>query len=230
MILVSSAFILHRQNYGESSRILRCMTRDFGRVDLLCKGCRAHGKRGRVLEPFRQYTLGWAGRGELKSLRQSDEVEVYPLSSSPEHLYCGFYINELLNQVIRPNEAEPELFDLYQGVLAGLTQKAGVALSLHLRLFEISLLQLMGYGISLDVERDGSTPIQPGLSYGYEPDHGLFQTQSQNQVLAQGDTIIALRTGNINDARHAKEAKYLMRFILGYYLPKSSIQSRQLFA
>jgi len=230
MINESNAFILHRHTYGETSRIMRCFTRDYGRVDMLCRGCRKSGKQPRNLEPFRRYHFSWSGKGELKTLRQSDELGLYPISSVAEKLYCGFYMNELLSQVIRAGEAEPDMFDLYAMTLSRLTENDVSKIQVQLRSFELSLLQVMGYGLSLDVEKDGVTPIAPSLDYGYEPDHGLYQSRVQHNTLARGDSIIALSNGRFENSRQESEAKRLMRFIIGYYLPNSSIQSRKLFA
>jgi len=226
----SAAFILHRQNYGETSKILRCFTREYGRIDIICKGCRQGGKQARIMEPFRRYRLAWSGRGELKTLNQADEIALYSLSTVQDRLYSGFYINELLSQIVKTAVAEMDLFDLYAKTLSELAVCPLSAIRYVLRRFELALLQSMGYGISLDVERDGQTKISPAQAYGFEPEHGLFATSSRQQILASGDTIIALREGKFENIRQEKEARRLMRFILGSYLPNTSIQSRKLFA
>lgn len=230
MIFESPAFVLHRQNYGETSRIVRCLTRNYGRVDLLCKGCRSSGKRSRILEPFRCYHISWSGKGDLKTIRQLDEITHFPIVAFAERLYCGFYINELLSQTARYGDAEPEVFDFYSKTLEQLVTQDGSAIHELIRSFELSLLQYMGYGITLDVEKDGVTPIEANLSYGFEPDHGLYRTTVAQDILAQGDSILALGNSKYENSRQAREAKYLMRAIIGYYLPNSSIQSRKLFA
>lgn len=230
MNIESAAFILHRQNYGETSRILRCFTRDFGRVDLICKGCRRAGKQARVLEPFRLYTLSWFGKSELKTLRQADEVNQYALLAQSEKLYCGFYMNELLSQVNRMGEAEPALFDHYEKTLCLISQCQKSDMQVILRSFELVLLREMGYGLSLDFERDGLTAIEPALSYGFEPEQGFYQSTGESGFLARGDSIIALRQGRFENKRQEREARSLMRFIISYYLPNTSIQSRKLFA
>jgi DNA repair protein RecO (recombination protein O) len=225
----SPAFILHRREYGESSRILICFTRDFGRVDILCKGCRKAGKANRVLEPFRRYQLSWSGKSELKTLVQSDEHSMHNLHHGSQRLYCGLYLNELLNGLVRPAESEPDLFDLYEQTLQGLGDEQGSPVNYLLRYFELNMLHYMGYGVSLEYEQDGTTPIDAACGYGFEPEQGFFRTASEQHFLAQGDSIIALNAGSLNSSRQEKEARNLTRRLIGYYLPHTRIQSRKLF-
>ena len=119
----SPAFILHRRDYGESSRILSCFTREYGRVDMVCKGCRKSGKSSKVLEPFRRYHLSWTGKSDLKTLVHADESRVHAIHQDSRKLYCGLYLNELLHGLIRAFESEPDLFELYEDTLHGLAMR-----------------------------------------------------------------------------------------------------------
>lgn len=225
----SAAFILHRRNYGESSRILSCFTREYGRVDMVCKGCRKPGKASKVLEPFRRYNLSWSGKSDLKTLINVDEYQMFNVHADANKLYCGLYLNELLTGVTRTSEVEPTLFDLYELTLADLASDSGSAIQHILRYFELSMLNHMGYGLSLNYEQDGQTPINPDASYGFQPEHGFFQTALKDQFLAQGDSILALSLGRLTTARQEREARNLTRLLIGYYLPNTKIQSRKLF-
>ena len=225
----SPAFILHRRDYRESSRILTCFTRDHGRVDMICKGCRKSGKTSKVLEPFRLYDLSWVGKTDLKTLVQADENRVLNVQQHSHKLYCGLYLNELLNGLIRVSEAEPEVFDLYESTLESLAGGAESSIQHVLRYFELKMLNYMGYGVSLTHEHDGMTPIHQDSHYGFQPEHGFFKTTDKEQFLARGDSIIALNTGHLESARHEREARNLTRILISYYLPNTTIQSRKLF-
>jgi DNA repair protein RecO (recombination protein O) len=156
----SEAFILHRRDYRETSRILTCFTRDYGRVDMVCKGCRRSGKSGRVLEPFRYYQLSWSGKSDLKTLTAIDELPMPLITAHANRLYCGFYLNELLSSVIKSEQTEYELFELYRNTLIRLAQQDRESIQHALRHFELNMIGLMGYGISLQYELDGVTPIE----------------------------------------------------------------------
>jgi len=225
----SPAFILHRRDYRESSRILSCFTRDYGRVDMICKGCRKSGKASKVLEPFRLYHLSWVGKTDLKTLVHVDETRVLNIQNNSNKLYCGLYLNELLNGLVRVSEAEPEVFDLYESTLESLVKDAGSSIQHVLRYFELKMLNYLGYGVSLTHEHDGMTPIHQDSHYGFQPEHGFFKTTDKEKFLVRGDSIIALNTGHLKSARHEREARNLTRLLIGYYLPNTKIQSRKLF-
>ena len=226
----SSAFILHRRDYGESSRILSCFTRDYGRVDMVCKGCRRQGKASKVLEPFRSYHLSWTGKTELKTLTHVDEGKIHTLYANANQLYCGLYLNELLNGLIKAAEVDADLFDLYESTLCALAAGNHSMVQLILRRFELNMLQCMGYGISLEYEHDGATLIDADCQYGFRPEHGFFKATSRQEFLLNGDSILALNAGCLNSVQQERETRNLTRLLIGYYLPNTKIQSRQLFA
>lgn len=225
----SPAFILHRRDYGESSRILSCFTREYGRVDMVCKGCRKSGKSSKVLEPFRRYHLSWTGKSDLKTLVHADEGRVHTIHQDSRKLYCGLYLNELLHGLIRALESEPDLFELYENTLHSLALDQGDSIKYILRYFELNMLYHMGYGVSLEYEQDGVTPIDADANYGFQPEHGFFKTSGNQQFLARGDSILALNAGRLETARQEQEARNLTRQLIGYYLPDTRIQSRKLF-
>lgn len=224
----SQGFVIHRHHYRETSRILRCVTLDYGRIDLVCKGCRGQGKAAKVVEPFRLYEFEWSGKSELKTLRQADEIRVYSLGRS-QYLYSGFYLNELLNHLLQAGEAEPDIFHLYMGTLMQLQDVSDNRLPVILRYFELRLLDILGYGINLKEESDGRTPIDVNAYYGFDIREGFYRVQDSSQALLQGDTIASMRTGHYHQKRHIDEARMLMRFVLQFYMPSDKIQSRKLF-
>jgi len=63
-IVSTSAVLLRSFNYGETSRVLRLYTRDFGLVSVMAKGIRRRGARGRA-------AFGTFSRGEITFYRKS---------------------------------------------------------------------------------------------------------------------------------------------------------------
>ena len=226
----SLAYVLHRHHYGETSRLLRCFTKEYGKIDLLAKGQQMMGKSIQLSEPFRLYHLIWSGRSQLKTLHQADEHEVYLLNNQAKRLYCGFYLNELVDTVIRPNESEPLLFALYRETLQQLSECAIQQIPLALRRFELQLMPLAGYGIDFQVERDGKTPIVADQRYHFELGKGFYRTSSAQRALCHGDTIQAIACDQWLEQRQLDETKRLTRFLIEHYLTDGTIQSRQFFA
>jgi DNA repair protein RecO (recombination protein O) len=174
--------------------------------------------------------MTWSGRGDLKTLYQAEEMTVFPLSNSSETLYCGFYINELLSNLTRAGEADELIFELYQDTLSQISMETRQGIQPILRKFELLLLQYAGYGIPLDVEQDGVTPIAPDACYSFHFEQGLCRVNGKESYLAHGDTLLALQSGIFTDNRQQHEARNFMRYIIEHCLAGDTIHSRKLFA
>ena len=91
------AYILHQQNYRESSLLIDVLTRDLGRISLIAKGVRkAKSKTASayfgLLSPCR---LSFVGKSDLKTLTDVEKTGITQELSGLA-LYCGFYVNELI--------------------------------------------------------------------------------------------------------------------------------------
>jgi len=92
-------------------------------------------------------------------------------------LLSGFYINELVLRLTTRHDPQPALFDAYHGALENL--KAGAPLAPTLRVFEKRLLQMLGYGLELDVEAMSGRPIELEGYYYFRPGEGLFPADAR---------------------------------------------------
>lgn len=223
---LQNGYVLHRRPYSEASLLVEAITEDFGKVSLLAKGGRRIGKRGgAVLEPFYPLKLSWSGRGELRTLTGVECVGV-PAGLSGVRLYCGFYLNELLHYLLQRDDPVPAVFRLYHQVLWSMTPNAQV--ELLLRYFEVDLLAELGYGLQLEYEADGQTPLDPCGLYHYLVDTGALRTTEPNGAV-HGVTLIGLADKTLQDTIAAPEAKRLMRRVIDHYLGGHRLHSRALF-
>ncbi|GAA0855589.1 DNA repair protein RecO [Aliiglaciecola litoralis] len=161
--------------------IVDFFTRDNGRLSAVCRGVRGgksakSNERKSAIQPFQTLKLSFSGRSELKTLTQIETLgRGYNLHGTV--LFCALYINELINRVV-PNEvAYPEIFDLYLASLLRLSEQDNV--EIVLREFEITLLQLLGYGF--DWQSDGQTgePLQADAYYSFVLDYGFQRLLGQ---------------------------------------------------
>lgn len=149
----SQAFIIHRRPYRETSLLVDAFTEDYGRMSFVAKGVRtARSRFFGVLEPFYAIRLHVRGKHELKQLIDAESIDTIP-SLAPAHWLSGFYVNELLYRLLAREYAMPGLFADYQEVLAQLSSLENA--EPHLRYFELSLLQALGYQLNLDVDAEG---------------------------------------------------------------------------
>ena len=208
--------------------MLEFFTPDEGRVGVIAKGAAtARGERKAILQPFVPLLANWAGRGELKVLRQL-ETASRPVDLEGKYLYCGFYLNELVMRLLKRHDPLPELFSLYAQTLAQLTDRQDA--ENILRYFELGLLQALGYAPLLDREAVGGRAIEQDKLYWYQVEAGPVSTRSENLPGLHGDTLLALSAGATLNPQQKHEALRLMRYILQFYLGDKPLKSRELFA
>jgi len=218
-------YILHRRSYRESSLIIDAFTQYHGRIALLAKGGRKNKRHNTILQPFRLIQFSWVGRSEIKTMVSAESI--LPLVSlSGKLLFCGLYLNELLMTLLGKDDEHDTIFLLYEATLAALA--GGSSIEKCLRLFEISLLNEVGYGLELDYEADSGKTICPEKRYYYQVDKGPVESLANTNTV-QGATLIGLRQQQLDDECTLREAKSLMRKVIDYHLGGKPLNSRQLF-
>lgn len=227
-ISLQNGFVLHSRPYRESSLLLDVFTLDFGRLRLLAKGARK-SKRGlhSLLQPFVQLRLSWAGKGDLPVLTAAESIGGTSIKLSGPKLFCGFYVNELLLNFLPSRDPHPEVFDLYRNTLDQLAADDGM--ERILRLFEVSLLGEMGYGMAFDREATSGQPIDPAKRYVYRIEEGPVENDERAADSVGGATLLALDRKTLNDPDELQEAKHLMRRVINYYLNGKPLKSRDFF-
>lgn len=223
------AFVLHTRPFRDSSLLVDLLSEDYGRLTLVAKGAR-QSKRGwrQLLQPFIPLDVSWQGNGELKTLTAADAAGEAVLLQG-HYLYSGFYANELLTYLLKPYDAAPDLFQLYQQLLYILQQKPD--LEQCLRGFELSLLTELGYGIDFSVDTATTEPIRANQSYGFSPNTGFINQEAYPDAgrYFAGEHIIAIGQNQLEGSAIKQAAKQITRIALAFYLQGKTIKSRELF-
>lgn len=220
--------LLHRRDYSNTSLLVEVFSGTQGRFPAIAKGAR-RGRNGTaaLLQPFQPLWLTWSGRGEVRTLGRAEAAGV-ALALSGDHLYCGFYLNELLMRLLARDDPQEDLFAYYLAALQGLA--AGQAVDPVLRRFELRLLQVLGYGLVLDREADSGLAVESGGRYDYIPERGLQAVA--DGVREQGfcgETLLRLATEQDLDGDQIREARRLLRAALAPHLGPRPLASRELF-
>lgn len=231
-IELQPAYILHSRPFRDTSIIIDCFSRDYGRVSLLAKGARsAKSKQRQLLQPFTSLLLSWQGKGDLKTLVGVEAVG-QGLFLQGNVLFSGLYINEVLVRLLPQMDAHPDILHLYQQVLGKLEQvNRGEAelLEPSLRQFEFNLLEALGYAIDFHSDCRGQ-PIRPDSWYQLYPEHGFLSVQpNPDEVSFQGACLVAIGSGDYSSLAILRTAKQLARVALKPYLGSKPLQSRMLF-
>jgi DNA repair protein RecO (recombination protein O) len=142
-------------------------------------------------------------------------------------LFVGYYLNELLINLLPRDDSHERLFAVYGETLQALAQ--GVAES-DLRRFEKMLLQELGYGLTLEHDRDGRS-IDSQRVYRYEIEHGatpLAEGESASFTV-RGKTLLDMAADDFSDPASAAQSKQLMRTLMHYYLGGRPMETRKIF-
>lgn len=218
------AYILHARPYRETSLLLECLTRDYGRLGMVARGAR--GERGRSrraqLEPFQRFALDFMQRGELATLAAGEPVGAAALLGGDASL-AGLYLNELVVRLTARQDAQPALFDAYADTLARLA--AGGSMAWTLRRFERDLLTFIGYALPLATEADGVTPLQATALYRYEPGTGATRVADGAPQAVRGAVLLALASDAMPDAEGLAELRRLLRGIIRYHLGGNELRA-----
>ena len=138
------AFVLHFRAYKETSLLVDFFTRDLGRITTVAKGVkRPKSILKPVLVPTSLLNIDISGKRELKTLKKSEIVSHFSLSSNSQ-INSILYLNELLIKFIEKEDPHPLIFDRYTEVLSSLENKIKTGeVEAELRSFELLLFCLL---------------------------------------------------------------------------------------
>lgn len=223
-----AAFVLHSYPYSETSLILEVFSRHHGRLAIMARGARRprSALRG-LLTGFQPLRLSWFGKGEVRTLHGAEWQGGQPYLQG-RALMCGFYLNELLLNLLARDDPHEQLFDDYSTALFSLAHERDHAATL--RCFEKRLLQALGYGLELRHEAGGNRAIQSELCYRYVIGRGAEPETAEGVpgFPIAGKTLLEMADDNYADPATAQQGKQLMRMLLNHYLDGKKLHTREL--
>lgn len=228
-VQLQPAYVLHGRAFRESSQLLEVLTRDHGRIGLVARGARGAKSRWRgILQPFRPLLVSWSRRGDLATLTGADQVAAPPALGG-EALYCGLYLNELTLRLLLRNDPHPEVFEQYRDTLGGLAGEE--PLQTCLRLYEKQLLDATGFGLILDREAGGDSPVADNAWYDYQPERGPVRVSSSasgREGVVPGRALLALDAGVVDHGDWGP-LRRMMRRVLRHHLGDRPLASEALY-
>ena len=220
-------YILHTYPFKETSLIVEALSEGFGRISLLAKGARRPRSllRG-YLQPFQKIQATWSNVSDLKTLYNVEWSSKY-LGLKNQGLICGFYMNELIMKLLPKDESSNDFFNFYHQHIEELSLTTSYE-SL-LRVFELKLLDELGYKVKLDQDENGYE-IHPKKFYYYEAEYGAsLPDASTNGVKIIGQTLIDMHNNDYSHLNTLKESKLLMRYLMRSYTGYDLVKSKELF-
>ena len=212
----AEAWLLHKSPSGDTSARLSLFTRDQGVVTCLYRGGRTVKKQA-ILQPFIPLWLSLDSKRDWHYVRSLETVTA-PLPLKNSSLFCALYVNELLYYALKAFDPHPELYDVYEYTLKGLTViTEQVAMESLLRKFEWMLLGSCGYMLSF--ANDTAERYRLVSGKGFVVDHKGVP----------GEDVIAITQGQFEDVRVLKSAKIIMRQAVDDLLGGRELKTRALF-
>jgi len=222
------AFVIHSYPFRETSLIIDVFSRRHGRLPIVARGARRprSALRG-VLMNFQPLLLSWFGKGEVRTLHGAEWQGGQPYLQGTA-LMCGFYLNELLLNLMARDDPHEQLFDYYRATLHRLAHETDHAATL--RCFEKHLLQELGYALTLEREAGNGKAIRPELCYRYAVEHGAVPDDDDARVgiPVSGKTLLDMAADDYADPVTAQQSKQLMRVLLNHHLGGKILHTREL--
>jgi DNA repair protein RecO (recombination protein O) len=221
------AFVLHSYPFRETSLIIDVFSRSHGRLAIVARGARRprSSLRG-LLMNFQPLLLSWFGKGEVRTLHSAEWQGGQPYLQGTA-LMCGFYLNELLLNLLAPDDPHEQLFDYYRATLYRLAHETDHAGTL--RCFEKQLLQELGYALVLDREAGSGRAVQAELCYRYAVERGALPDDGQSSGFpVLGKTMLDMAADDYSDPVTAQQSKQLMRILLNHHLGGKIVHTREL--
>ena len=227
------AFVLHSYPFRETSLILDVFSRKHGRLPVMARGARRpkSALRGMLMN-FQPLLLSWFGKGEVRTLHSAEWQGGQPYLQGTA-LMCGFYLNELLLNLLARDDPHEQLFDYYRATLHRLAHETDHAATL--RCFEKHLLQELGYALALEREAGNGKAIQAEVCYRYAVERGPLPDNSgpddgdvQIGLPVLGKTLLDMAADDYADPVTAQQSKQLMRVLLNHHLGGKTLHTREL--
>ena len=219
-------WLLHHRPFRDSSRILDILSRDHGRVALVARGVRSAKSRLRgILMPFNPLQLSWVIRSDLGTMTGA-EMNGRSLVLTGDALLSGYYLNELLLNLLHRHDPQPGIFSIYSETLARLS--TGQAVAASLRYFELELLRMLGYAPNLDHDTVSGKALRADGMYQYRIEEGPVPVSDPHgPMVFTGAELIAIGARAFDRPEVVHNAGSLLRDIIRFHLGGKELKSRK---
>ena len=222
-------FIIHQRPYSETSQILNLFSRNHGRVDVIAKGAkRPKSKFRSFMQPFMPLNASWSGRSQRNTLRNIEATQQHKSLIQPNDFLFALYMNELILHFLSNADPYPDLFEIYYEVLRQFSSS-----SEHeplLRMFEIKMLEEIGYAINFETEALSSKSIDTNQYYRYEPEQGFHLLPKDSQMKKySGVQIKSIKEMDFSEYDTLIAAKKLTRQTIHFHLDGKELMTKKMY-
>ncbi|MAQ91928.1 MAG: DNA repair protein RecO [Rhodothermaceae bacterium] len=190
MIVRTDAIVLHAFDYGETSRIVRLLTRPHGVIGVLARGARRPTSAfGSTLQPLSYVQAVYYHRPQrgLQTLKETAHVVRFKrLTSEIERVPLGLRVLEVTRSLVEEGEAHPLALDLVVRTLEHIDEADANAAN-AVPWFQLHLASLLGFAPDIrreDVEalgdEGGRLLLQSGAVIPAGAEAGAYEMSSSS--------------------------------------------------
>ena len=101
-----------------------------------------------------------------------------------------------------------------------------------MRIFELELLQEIGYALNLEEDAIAHEPLESGRLYEFRADEGPVAAISEGAEvpLYTGAELVSIARKDFSDPQTLRKAKQLLRSVLDYYIGGRGLHTRRIAA
>lgn len=224
--------MLHQRPYTDTRLLIDLFTENAGRVSVV--GRVPSKRQTGMFQNFQRLHVEYWGDSSLKTLRSCETATGIFSRLSGQALYCGMYVNELLERLLPSEEACRELFHYYEAILPQLAQShSRLEQESVLRHFEFFLLEYLGYAVVVDLCTETDAEVCEGRFYCFEAGAGVrpyrpdVGTDKADRIA--GEHLLAMSRREFYDPAVLKSAKAITRQALRHLLGPKPLKSKELF-
>ena len=149
MIQKVEGIIISEAPYGETSKVINVITKEYGVIGIMCKGVKS------LKSPLRTKTLKFTygnfhiyyKEGKLSTLTEVDIIDnLRNIKEDMELISYLTYITDLTYQVTKQNN-DPEIYELYKSIVLKLNEKQNPLILTNI--LELKYLDYLGVGLNL---------------------------------------------------------------------------------
>jgi DNA repair protein RecO (recombination protein O) len=211
----TKGIVLRKVDYSESSIILSVLTPNDGVKSFIYQGAKRKKKKGNLITSLAQISIEYYQRNDsdLAKISSVEPTIIYKtIPFDPYKSSIVFFMNEVLNNTIRDNEKNSELYGFLENILQVLD------LSDHVANYPIKFLyrltQYLGF-YPHEVESPVYLDLRECSYTKYEPNHGAYLSKRNSLLLLQ---FSGMKFDGINDPDiDLKTRRELVYDLLKYY-------------
>jgi len=176
------------------------------------------------LLPFSALKIMITGKSEMKTLTQIDSNYLSQSAKGPHDLYTYLYVNELMIRLLPKGLANLELYNLYSNFVE--LARADAINEASLRIFELDLLDVLGYGINFDTDMRENSEFKNEIIYSYKPERGFYPSNDGHGFTA--NEILSIKNREVQEIDKLK-LKQLSEVAITACLDGRELSSRKFF-